>query len=90
MHAFSRGFQDRAQEGDGRALAVGAGDVDDRRQFALGMIERAEQPLDAPERQVDALGMQRDQPREDGVDGGHVNLAVITGPRRRRVHPVIP
>ena len=59
MHALARGFQDRAQEGDGRALAVRAGDMDHRRQFALGMLERGEQALHAIERQVDALGMQR-------------------------------
>ena len=45
MHALAGGFQDRAQEGDGRALAVGAGDMDDRRQLALGMIERGQQTL---------------------------------------------
>ena len=59
MHALAGGLQDRAHEGDGRALAVGAGDVDHRRQVPLGMAERGEQPLDAVERQVDALGMQR-------------------------------
>ncbi len=60
VHALARGFQHGAQEGDGRALAVGAGDVDHRRQFALGMIECGEQPLDAVERQIDPLGMQRE------------------------------
>ena len=68
MHAFSGGFEDRAHEGDGRALAVGAGDVDHRRQLALGMIERGQQPLDAIERQIDAFGMQRGQPRDDRVN----------------------
>ena len=85
VHALARGFQDRAQERDGRALAVGAGDMDHRRQFALGMIERGEQPLHAIERQVDALGMQRDQPRDDGVDGGHAVRSVITGRRASAV-----
>ena len=41
--------------------------MDDRRQLALGMAERGEQPLDAVERQVDDLGMKREQPLEDGV-----------------------
>ena len=64
MHALARGLEDRAHERDGRALAVGAGDVDDRRQPPLRMAERGEQPLDAAERQIDALGMQRQQARE--------------------------
>ena len=58
-----------AQHGDDRALAVGAGDVDDRRQPALGMAERGEQPLDAAEREVDDLGVERGQPVEDAVGG---------------------
>ncbi len=89
MHALAGGFQDRAQEGDGGALAVGAGDVDHRRQLAFGMIERGKQALHAIERQIDALGMQRGQPRDDGVDGGHETLRklsiVITGPARSAV-----
>ena len=53
------GLEAGAQHGDDRALAVGAGDVDHRRQPALGVAERGEQPLDAAERQVDDLGVQR-------------------------------
>ena len=68
MHALAGRFQDRAHEGDGRAFAVGAGDMDQRRQLLFGMIERGKQALDAVERQVDALGMQRQEPRQDGVD----------------------
>ena len=49
VHALSRGFQDRAQEGDRRALAVGAGNMNDRRQFSLGMVERGKQSLHAIE-----------------------------------------
>ena len=37
-------------EGEEGALAVGAGDMDDRRQLLLGMAEGREQTLDAPER----------------------------------------
>ena len=59
MHALARRFQDRAHESDGRSLAVGAGDMDHRRQPPLRMIERGKEPLDAIERQIDALGMQR-------------------------------
>ncbi len=39
VNAVAGRLQHRAQEGDGRALAVGAGDVDHRRQLALGMTE---------------------------------------------------
>src|SRR5262249_27649193 len=37
VHAHARRLQDRAHERDGRALAVGAADVDRRRQPPLGM-----------------------------------------------------
>ena len=68
MHAFARRFEDGAHEGDGRALAIGAGDMDHRRQMPLRMIERVKHPLDAIEREIDALGMQRQKPRQHGVD----------------------
>ena len=47
MDALARRLQHRAQEGDGRALAVGAGDMDHRRQPVLRVAEALEQPLDA-------------------------------------------
>ena len=65
VDAGAAGLEAGAQRGDDRALAVGAGDVDDRRQPALGMAERGEEPLDAAEREVDDLGVQRRQPVED-------------------------
>jgi hypothetical protein len=40
VHALFRGFEDRARKRDGRALAVGPGHMDQRRQTALGMAER--------------------------------------------------
>ena len=67
VHAVARAFQHGAQIGADRALAVGAGDMDDRRQFAFGMAELGEQPLDAVEHEIDALGMKREQPFEDGI-----------------------
>ena len=39
MYAQSGRFADRAQEGACAALAVGAGDVDDRRQAFFGMAQ---------------------------------------------------
>ena len=59
------GFEAGAQGRDRRALAVGAGDMDDRRQLVLRIAERRQQPLDAAERQVDQLRVQRAQPRQD-------------------------
>src|SRR5690606_38681341 len=42
---------------------------DHRRQAALGMAERGEQAPDALQRQVDDLGMELRQARQDGVGG---------------------
>ena len=52
-------FGDSAQEGDERALAVGAGDVDDRRQPLLWRAQRSKQPLDAAKRKIDGFRVQR-------------------------------
>ncbi len=61
-------LEDRPHERDRRAFAVGAGDMDHRRQPPFRMIERGQKALDAAERQVDAFGMQREKPRQDRVD----------------------
>ena len=69
MHAIARALQHRAQIGADRTFAVGARDMDDRRQFFLRMAERRQQALDAIQHQIDALGMKRQQPLENGVAG---------------------
>ena len=61
MNAFARGFEDRAHEGDGGSFAVRAGDMNDRRQTPLRMIERSQNALHAVEPEVDPLGMQRQE-----------------------------
>ena len=61
MDAVAGGLKQRAREGGGRALAVGAGDMNDRRQVELGIAEPVEQPRDAIERKVVALRVQRHQ-----------------------------
>src|SRR4029079_13555399 len=71
MCALAGGLQHCAQERARRAFAVRTSDMDHRWQLALWMTERGEQPLDAIERQVDALGMQRGQPLDDGIDRVH-------------------
>ena len=60
-------FEHRAHEGDGRALAVRAGDMDDRRQAAMRLAHGPEEALQAPERQVDQLGMKREKARQNRV-----------------------
>src|SRR5205807_562207 len=49
--------------------AVGAGDMDHRRQLFLRVTERGEQPFDAAQRQVDLLRVQLRQPRQHPVAG---------------------
>ena len=53
VYGMSGGLKDRAQEGDGRALAVGAGDMKERRQRLLRIAETGQRRLDAVERQID-------------------------------------
>src|SRR6266403_4509837 len=60
----ARRFQNRPQVSNRRALAVGAGDVNDRRQLALGMPEPRQQPMHPLEIEIDAFGMQGRQPRD--------------------------
>ena len=71
MDARARSLEHRAHERDGGTLAVGAGDVDDGRQPALRMAKLLQQSPDAIEREVDQLGMQRQEPRNDRVDFVH-------------------
>src|SRR5665213_358415 len=84
MHTLTRGFQDRAQKSERRALAIGAGDMDRRRQLALRMIESRQQSLHALKREIDALGMQRGKPRDDSVNrlahDSAVSLALTRAP----------
>ncbi len=71
VHALARRLEEGAQIGDGRALAVGAGDMDHRRQPVLRPPEIVEQPQLALEVQVDQLGVQRQQALQDGIGAGH-------------------
>ena len=52
-------------------LPLVPGHVDRRRQAALGMAELGQQPLDAPERQIDGLRMQREKARDQRIGGIH-------------------
>src|SRR4051794_38934528 len=64
-------FQDRAQIGDGRSLAVGAGDVDHARQLAFGMTQPLQQPMYPLQVQIDGFRMQRRQPRDQVAKRRH-------------------
>ncbi len=72
-------LQHGAREGADRALAIGAGDMDDGRQFLFGMAEIGEQPDDPVQDQIDPLGVKRQKPFEDpvaaGVADAHERLA---------------
>ena len=67
MRAVAGRLGDGAQIGHGRALAVGPRDMDDRRQAVLRIAEIGEQPLDAVEREVDRLGVERGQAVENAL-----------------------
>ena len=81
VDAQAGGFEHRAQIGDRRALAIGAGDMDHRRQLALGMVELREQPVHALKPERDPARVQRGEPRDQLVErrawlGGEIVHAV--------------
>ena len=49
MHALAERLRDGADEGQRRALAVGAGDMHHRRKLVLRVAKRGEQALDPAE-----------------------------------------
>jgi hypothetical protein len=59
VYARAGGFEDRLQVGGDGTLAVGAGNVHDRRQPLVRIAQLAEQPLDPAERQVDQQRVQQ-------------------------------
>ena len=71
MNPLARRFEQGAQIGDGRALAVGAGDMDHRRQPILRIAQPSSSRSIAVEAEVDELGMKRRQALQDGVGAGH-------------------
>ena len=83
VDALAGRLQHRAHEGDGGALAVGAADVDHRRDAVLRPAELLQQGLDPLQREVDLLGMERGQALQDGVGrrGGLQLHAAAASPR---------
>jgi len=53
MDAIARRFGHGTQVGDQRALAVGAGDMDDRRQLLVRRTQLIEQALDPLQTEID-------------------------------------
>ena len=77
------GFEEGAQVRDGRALAVGAGDMNDRGDAILWAAHALEQPDLAIEMQVDELGVERQEALENRVGAGHGGALLARPPGRR-------
>src|SRR5215472_10792119 len=60
-------LQHGAGEGARAALAIGAGDMDHRRQFQVRITKVSQEPEDSVQCQVDPFGMQRQQALEHRV-----------------------
>jgi hypothetical protein len=58
MHPQALRFQHGAGKGAHTAFAIGAGDMDHRRQAVLRITQRGEQAKDAVQRQIDLFGVQ--------------------------------
>src|SRR3546814_20602117 len=69
-------FEGRAQEGAGRSLAVGAGDVEGTGELELRLAEPRAQLGDTLEPQHVATRRQRGETIETGLDGGDGAMGV--------------
>ena len=77
VHARTRSLQHGLEVGRDRSLAVGAGDVHDRRQALVRIAELGEQALDPPQRQVNQQRMQQLELGEELRARGHVGPSPI-------------
>src|SRR3954454_7556668 len=68
VDAQAGGLQRRAQISERRALAIGTGDVDHRRQLALGVTEPLEQAVHPLQPEIDAFLMQGRQPPNQSAE----------------------
>ncbi|MPL60817.1 hypothetical protein SDC9_06379 [bioreactor metagenome] len=89
VHALARRLEPGADHRLGRALAVGAGDVDHRGKHVLGVAEGGKQALDPVEGEVDHLRVQCHQLCQDRV-GGKGRLSRHRGPRNGRRPGALP
>jgi hypothetical protein len=67
MDGLAFGLHPGADHRQGRTLAVGPGDMHHRRQTALWLAHRRQQPPDPVQGQVDDLRVEREQPVEDRI-----------------------
>ena len=82
MHRAAPRLKPRADHGLGAALAIGSGNMNNRRQEAFGMAKRRQQPFHPPHGQINHLGMQRHHALQNGVRAGlcrhHTFASAIT------------
>ena len=67
----ARCFHDCTQKGLRGTFAIGAADVNDRRQIVFGVAKPLQYAVHAVQTEINDLGMQRQQPCENGVTDGH-------------------
>ena len=83
MHPLAEGLRDRPHEGERRTLTVRPGDMHHGRELVLWVPKTRQKSLDAPEREVDRLGVKRFQPLEKRVlmtsDGSSDALPALSG-----------
>src|SRR5690348_14991609 len=87
MDLEARCLETEAQIGERRSLAVGAGDMDYRRQPLFGMAQSIQNALHTHEIKIDNLRMQGEQPRQYGVT--HRHASVLNWARRERERPTL-
>ena len=80
VNAQARCLQNGAEKRHGRSLAVGPGNMNDRRDTSFGMIETLKNAPHPVEREIDPLGMKRSKTRQNVVVGRRRFLG------RRRCH----
>ena len=71
MNLKARLFENGPDIGNGGALAVGSGDVDDRRQIFFRISQPRQNPLHALKAEINDFGMQREQPVQYGITARH-------------------
>ena len=67
VYAKALRLQHGTEKGTHRTFAVGAGNVQHRREIFLRISERRKKPADAIENKIDTFGVERKQPFEDCV-----------------------
>ena len=71
MDAQTCSFQHGAEEGLRGAFAIGARDMNHRRQFLFRVIQPLQDALHAIQAEINDLRMQREKPRQNGITDSH-------------------